>query len=104
MRNQGKLIEIVGRSLPQGLHVMVGDIEKSAELAGAMAGHDVVINAAGYVTEGDRFTRLVQNVIQQTSNSLGAGGRFWQFGGAAVLDIPGYQSQRCRLADGSQDL
>ena len=89
VRNQNKLLEILGRSLPQGLQVVVGDIGKSAELAEAMAGHDVVINAAGYVTEGDRFTGLVQNVIQQTSSSLGAGSRFWQFGGAAVLDIPG---------------
>jgi len=89
VRDQNKLVEIVGRSLPQSLHVMVGDIAKSAELAEAMVGHDVVINAAGHVTDGDRFTRLVQNVIQQTSNSLGAGSRLWQFGGAAVLDIPG---------------
>ena len=89
VRDQNKLVEILGRSLPQSLRVIVGDIEKPAELAGAMVGHDVVINAAGHVTEGDRFTRLVQNVIQQTSNSLGAGSRIWQFGGAAVLDIPG---------------
>jgi uncharacterized protein len=89
VRDQNKLLEILGRSLPQNLRVIVGDIDKSAELAGTMVGHDVVINAAGYVTEGDRFTRLVQNVIQQTSNSLGSGGRLWQFGGAAVLDIPG---------------
>jgi uncharacterized protein len=41
------------------------------------------------VLEGDRFTSLVQKVIQQTMNGLGAGGRFWQFGGVAVLDIPG---------------
>jgi hypothetical protein len=41
------------------------------------------------VTEGDKFTQLVENVIQQTSKALGAGGRLWQFGGAAVLDIPG---------------
>ena len=89
VRNQSKLAEILGRSLPKGLHVIVGDIDKSAQLAGAMVGHDVIINAAGHVTEGDRFTRLVQKVIQQTSNSLGAGSRLWQFGGAAVLDIPG---------------
>lgn len=89
VRNQNKLKELVGGSPSQRLHVIVGDIDKSAELAGAMVGHDVVINAAGYVTEGDRFTRLVQKVIQQTSSSLGAGGRLWQFGGAAVLDIPG---------------
>ena len=54
-----------------------------------MVGHDVVINAAGHVTEGNHFTQLVQNVIQQTSNTLGTAGRLWQFGGAAVLDIPG---------------
>jgi hypothetical protein len=89
VRDQKKLAGILERSLPQGLQVVVGDIENSAELAAAMAGHDAVINAAGYVTEGDRFTRLVQNVIQQTSTSLGTGTRFWQFGGAAVLDIPG---------------
>ena len=89
VRNRDKLVEILDRSLPQDLRVTVGDIAKSAELAAAMAGHDAVINAAGYVTEGDLFTRLVQTVIQQTMNSLGAGGRFWQFGGAAVLDIPG---------------
>ena len=89
VRDQKKLAEILGRSLPQGLQVVVGDIDKSAELGKAMGGHDVVINAAGYVTEGDRFTTLVQRVIHQTSSSLGAGSRFWQFGGAAVLDIPG---------------
>ncbi|HLL26514.1 MAG TPA: hypothetical protein VKT73_02550 [Xanthobacteraceae bacterium] len=41
------------------------------------------------MTEGNHFTQLVQNVIQQATHALGAGGRLWQFGGAAVLDIPG---------------
>ena len=75
--------------MPQGLHVIDGDIGRPTELATAMMGHDVVINAAGHVTEGERFTHLVQNVIDQTTNSLGAAGRLWQFGGAAALDIPG---------------
>jgi hypothetical protein len=89
VRDQNKLLNIVGRGTPQGLRVIVGDIGKPTELAAAMTGHDVVINAAGHVTEGDRFTGLVQNVIQQATNALGPGGRLWQFGGAAVLDIPG---------------
>lgn len=89
VRDQGKLAGILGSSRPQGLQVVVGDADRSPELAEEMAGHDVVINAAGYVTEGDRFTRLVRNVIRQASSSLGGGGRFWQFGGAAALDIPG---------------
>ena len=73
VRNQNKLMEVLGRNLPQDLRVVIGDIENSAELAAAMAGHDAVINAAGYVTEGDRFTRLVQTVVQQTMSSAGAG-------------------------------
>jgi putative NADH-flavin reductase len=89
VRDQNKLLEMLGRRLPEGLHVIAGDIDKLTELAAAMIGHDVVINAAGHVTEGDRFTQLVRNVVHQTMNSLGAAGRLWQFGGAAVLDIPG---------------
>jgi uncharacterized protein len=89
VRDQNKLLEILEGSLPQNLHIIVGDIDKSAELAEAMVGHEVVINAAGYVTDGERFTQLVKSIIQQTSNALGAGSRLWQFGGAAVLDIPG---------------
>jgi hypothetical protein len=88
VRDQNKLLEILGQRLPESLQVIGGKIDESVELAATMVGHDVVINAAGHVSEGDRFTRLVQNVIQQTSNSLGAGSRLWQFGGAAVLDIP----------------
>ena len=89
VRDQDKLLNLMGGSIARGLHVVVGDINNPADLAKAIAGHDAVINAAGYVAEGARFTQLVQNVIQQTSNALGAGGRLWQFGGAAVLDIPG---------------
>jgi uncharacterized protein len=89
VRDQNKLLSIVGRGTSQGLRVIVGDIDKPTELATAMTGHDVVINAAGHVIEGDRFTQLVQRVIQGASNALGTAGRLWQFGGAAVLDIPG---------------
>jgi putative NADH-flavin reductase len=47
VRDRNKLLQILGCEPPQGLHVVVGDIDKSAELAGAMVGHDAVINAAG---------------------------------------------------------
>jgi putative NADH-flavin reductase len=89
VRDQNKLLQIMGGHSPQNLRVITGDINDPVKMADAMAGHDAVINAAGHVTEGERFSRLVQNVIQQTSNALGATGRLWQFGGAAVLDIPG---------------
>ncbi len=89
VRDPNKFQDAMGGSLPSRLHVFAGDIGTSADLAGAIAGHDVVINAAGYVTDGERFTRLVHKVVQDTSRSLGPGGRLWQFGGAAVLDVPG---------------
>jgi putative NADH-flavin reductase len=64
-------------------------MSKSADFARVMVGHDVAINAAGNVTEGSTFTHLVQTVVDSTISSLGEGGRLWQFGGAAVLDVPG---------------
>jgi uncharacterized protein len=89
VRDETKLLSLVGSPIPPNLRVSVGDMSKSADIARAMVGHDVAINAAGNVTEGSTFTRLVQTVVDSTMMSLGEGGRLWQFGGAAVLDVPG---------------
>jgi putative NADH-flavin reductase len=89
VRDPNKLRDILRQRFPQSLRIIVGEINEPAELARAMVGHDAVINAAGHVTQGDHFTALVGNIIRQTLKSLGTGGRIWQFGGAAVLDIPG---------------
>jgi putative NADH-flavin reductase len=89
VRDETKLLSLIDRPIPPNLHVSVGDLTKSADIAMAMAGHDVAINAAGNVTEGSTFTQLVQTVIDSTIISLGEGGRLWQFGGAAVLNVPG---------------
>jgi putative NADH-flavin reductase len=71
------------------LRVTRGSVDKSPDLARAMVGHDVVINAAGNVAEASAFTKLVQTVIDATTASLGEGGRLWVFGGAALLTVPG---------------
>ena len=89
VRDKPKLLGMIGTSVPAPLQIIPGDIGNVAETTAAMSGHDVVINAAGYVAEGEAFTRLVQTVIDAASVALGEGARFWQFGGAAVLDIPG---------------
>jgi putative NADH-flavin reductase len=88
VRDETKLLSLVDRPIPPNLHVTIGDINKSAEMAGVMVGHDVIINAAGDVTQGSTFTQLVQTVVDLTITNLGEGGRLWQFGGAAVLDVP----------------
>ncbi len=60
-----------------------------AALTEALSGHDVVINAAGNVADGEAFTALAAGVIRAADAALGHGGRFWLFGGAALLDVPG---------------
>ena len=87
------------------LRVTRGIVDKSPDLAKVMAGHDVVINAAGNVAEASAFTKLVQTVIDATTASLGEGGRLWVFGGAALLTVNsadrGY-SDRCMSAFGTK--
>src|SRR5262249_10065409 len=87
--NETKLLGLVDSPIPANLHVSIGDMSKSADIARVMVGHDVAINAAGNVAEGSTFTQLVQAVVDSTIASLGEGGRLWQFGSAAVLDVPG---------------
>ena len=89
VRDDTKLLSVVDRPIPPNLHVFIGDTSKSADIARVMVGHDVAINAAGHVTDGSTFTQLVQTVVDSAIASLGEGGRLWQFGGAAVLDVPG---------------
>jgi len=89
VRDEAKLLSFVDRPIPPNLHVSIGDISKSADIARVMVGHDVAINAAGTVADGvSAFTQLVQTVVDSAIASLGEGGRLWQFGGAAVLNVP----------------
>ena len=89
VRDERRFLRLVDRPSPPNLHVSIGDVSKSADIARVMVGHDVVINAAGSVTEGSTFTQLVQTVVNSTIIGLGEGGRLWQFGSAAVLNVPG---------------
>ena len=89
VRDETKILSSFDRPVPPNLHVSIGDISKSADIATVMVGHDVAINAAGNVTEGSTFIQLVQTVVDSAVISLGEGGRLWQFGGAAVLTVPG---------------
>ena len=57
VRDQTKLLNLVDRPTPPNLHVSIGDISKSADIASVMAGHDVVINAAGVVLNCDSGRR-----------------------------------------------
>jgi hypothetical protein len=88
VRDAGKLAARLGTQTPSPT-VLIGDVLDEAALAAAMAGQDVVINAAGNAWDGASFARLVQSTIRVADKTLGPGGRFWLFGGAGVLDVPG---------------
>jgi putative NADH-flavin reductase len=85
VRNRAKVADLDHARLSVN-EVSLGD---HAQLTDALNGHDVVINAAGYVSDGLAFVDLVRGVIRATDASLGAGGRFWLFGGAGLLNVPG---------------
>jgi uncharacterized protein len=81
-------LEKFGYAANANLEVRAVSFADEAQLVEAMADHDAVINAAGYITAGRAYTELVQCVIGAADKALGQGGRFWLFGGAALLDVP----------------
>ena len=84
------LVRSAGALAPApNLTIQQVDFSDHAALESALRNHDAVINAAGYVADGAKFTDLVGKVITATASALGPGGRFWLFGGAALLDVPG---------------
>ena len=89
VRNERKFTEQLAIANPKGLTVRTGDVTDETALTAAMAGQDAVINAAGTATEPKGYVPLVAGIIRAADKALGPGGRFWLFGGAAALDIPG---------------
>jgi uncharacterized protein len=89
VRDREKLVSKLGGIASNGLKIITGSIDDSGALVTGMSGHDAVINAAGNVNDGPSFTRLVRTAIGAAAEALGANGRLWLFGGAAVLDVPG---------------
>lgn len=71
------------------VHVRALSFADEGALVDAMRSHDAIINAAGYVSDGAGYAPLVQRIIRCAEAALGAGGRFWLFGGAALLEVPG---------------
>lgn len=91
VRNPAKLSATTGNSAGNAT-VIAGNTQDITTMSQAMRGHDVVINAAGTTASPTGYTTLVSNVIKAAEEALGAHGRFWLFGGAAALDVPGTSS------------
>jgi putative NADH-flavin reductase len=84
VRDREKLVSKLGGVASNGLKIITGAIDDSGALAAGMSGHDAVISAAGNVNDRPSFTRLVRTAIGAAAEALGANGRFWLFGRAAV--------------------
>lgn len=97
VRNDAKLADLLGTQASHpNLSVHLGSISETNSLVQAMLGQDVVINAAGNATVDGDYVPMVCSVIRAADQALGKGGRFWFFGGAAALDVPG---RNLRAAD-----
>ena len=89
VRDAAKLRAQVAQPSPARLTILEGGLDDEVALAAQMIDHDCIINAAGNIGDGSSFPRLVQSVINAATRTMGSGGRFWLFGGAGVLDVPG---------------
>jgi len=58
-----------------------------ADLAGIVSGHDVLINCAGHVTDGEGFVDLVDRVVASVELLPPPRPICWFLAGAALLDI-----------------
>jgi uncharacterized protein len=90
--------------LPQellaGVRVKQADLLTASphRLAECLAGHDVVINVAGYVSDGQRFVDLVARVVEAMEFlEAGTRPRAWFVGGLAVLDLAGSDRRGVQL-------
>ena len=88
VRNADKLRAALPK-VTEKLTIVEGDLSDITPLVDVMKGHDVVINAAGNAQNEETYQPLVARVIEAATRALPPGGRFWLFGGAAVLDVPG---------------
>lgn len=89
VRNREKFLARFGATPPANLTVVTGDASDPAALAAVMRGQDVVINAAGNVTDGPTYAPFIARIVKTAAETMGPGGRFWFFGGLPLLDIPG---------------
>lgn len=88
VRSRERLEKMWGTALPEDLRVMKGDVFDEEALASAMRRHDVVVNAAGHVTEGEHFRQLFRAAVAAAENHLPPPRRLWMLAGAAILSIP----------------
>ena len=91
VRNEDKLRSQLKGFPDERLAIIEGTLEDNRQLVNAMSGHDAIINASGNANNQDKYTDLGAKVITAAAEALGDGGRFWLFGGVALLDVPGTQ-------------
>lgn len=98
VRDPNKLAARLGhQASATNLAVQSGFISDRGSLSQAMQGQDVVINAAGNATVDADYVPMVRSIVDVAEQTLGRDGRFWFFGGAAALDVPGMTLRAAEL-------
>lgn len=87
VRDRTKLQNTI-REMVNKIDVIEGDITDQRSLVDAIRSHDVVINAAGNAQQDVNYHKLITGIIKAAEIALPVGGRFWLFGGAAILQVP----------------
>lgn len=73
VRNREKFLARLGNAAPAKLSITTGDAGDGAALAAAMRGQDVVINAAGNVSDGPSYAPLIARIVKTAADKLGGG-------------------------------
>jgi uncharacterized protein len=87
VRSRDKLEKQFTGKLPANLTIIEGDIFQPESVANAIDGHNILINAAGYIGDGIKFFELFQIVLDQATKHLEEPKRVWFLAGAAALDF-----------------
>lgn len=88
VRSRDRLIERMEGGSHGGLRIIEGDLLDAGVLAHAMRDHDIVVSAAGHVTDGERFVELFRAIVAASEQQLPPPRRLWMLAGAAALSIP----------------
>ncbi|GGD96404.1 NAD(P)-dependent oxidoreductase [Paenibacillus nasutitermitis] len=88
VRSLEKLNEQQGEQTASKVKVITQNIMDPQSVYDALRHQDAAVIAAGNVSQGEEFIRIVDNIVTQCENHPLFSGRVWLMGGAGLLEIP----------------
>eukprot|EP00130_Batrachochytrium_dendrobatidis_P008305 XP_006683180.1 hypothetical protein BATDEDRAFT_92947 [Batrachochytrium dendrobatidis JAM81] len=88
VRNPEKLYEQQGDQVAGQVKVVTQNIMDPQSVHESLSHQDAAVIAAGNVSQGEEFIRIVDNIVTQCEDHPLFSGRVWLMGGAGLLEIP----------------